>query len=270
MLNLFRLIFVLFVFISVVSYGGENQKIKDSLNLLRLNPNIHDTTYIKYSYELAKYYMRQSDSIILIMNESLELAKNIKYKKGCYFGYVSLSSIYKDQKEYEKALYFINKAFKFTENQRDYYKVLDKKADIYFFSKENELVIETYHTIIKLTEEDKDLEQKSHYLNKLANFYYQTGNIGACIENLEKAIKIVSDTSIGIITSYNNLGYIYQQQNDFESALSVFTKGLSLTKKHNQKHSESEIYINISSIYKKKAEIEKGKTKDSLLFLSHW
>ncbi|HEY3388732.1 MAG TPA: CHAT domain-containing tetratricopeptide repeat protein, partial [Prolixibacteraceae bacterium] len=99
----------------------------------------------------------------------------------------------------------------------------------------------------------------SIYGNKV-NIYSMRGDYKKALEYTEKAIRYVqvSNSTIlfkqqAIASLYLNVGIIYDQQNDFNQALTSYKKSISIKNKYNLPGKEN-VYLNIAKAYSKKGD----------------
>ena len=174
-----------------------------------------DSLYMKSNYKLAVMHANQKefDEALRITNRFLkENKEDIEMLK-------LQSQIYFVQEKFDKAIQDFQKLILL--NQSDSF-IFQKLAKAYYENKQYQESIAVYSTII--AEEEEAL----YFLNR-----------GICYGNLNLLKEAISDINRAIVLKTNTfeneyfyLGYFYQKQEDFKTALSYYKKAIKQNKDH--------------------------------------
>ncbi len=137
---------------------------------------------------------------------------------------------------------------------------LDSIIDIYY-GKNNDSLLKYSELSLQIAKLRKDTFD-------IARFYHYTGiayqgkhkNVEA-IENLLDATKhynLILD-SVSMASAFNDIGTLYENSNDYEKALKIYLKAISLLKNNNGDEITYSLYNNISNIYSSFGQTEKAK-----------
>lgn len=230
--------------------------------------DLQDNNIIAFcKYRLASSASRQRDydRTEKLYYESLEMFRDLEDQTWEVNVLNSLSFIYVNRGEFEKALEILDEALKIsTENN-------DRNNMAYAYSYKSDLYLRT------LGEFDKALEmqQKSMDLFKeidnswgIADAYLGFGNIKNLTGEYEEAIEYyeLSDSLYAELgnyyaraTPYNNMGTIYYWQVDYDKALNYFTKAMDILDSIGVKDASRSLYVsNIGTIYLEQKRFEES------------
>jgi len=98
-------------------------------------------------------------------------------------------------------------------------------------------------------------------LNRRGNSYSLTGDLYSAIAKYREALSVVSETANPVVLRgkiLNNLGILYIEAEDFESAEHNFYECVELAKEHGNQIFLSTAYVNLAEIYIKKKMYEEA------------
>jgi two-component system NtrC family sensor kinase len=224
-LLLFLVIFCLF---QHPSYS-QDQHLVDSLLLqlkkhneakteLRIkSPSLYDTTAANILNALAKAHWGNNPvKAIAYGEQSLQLSRQLNYKKGIGNAYNSLGVVYKQSGNYSLAADFHTKSLKISEEIND-------KAGIAF-----------------------------SYLN-LGNIFFVQGNHSEALKNFLASLKISEETGDqqNLGWTYSNIGNISETENNYPEALKNYRTALAIFEAIGDKKYIAGMNLNIAGIYVK-------------------
>ena len=161
---------------------------------LKKDFNPHDSHYINMLMKLGdeiRYY--NSDSLHLISNEVLKLASESGNKFSQCNSLTGIGNFYEDQGNYDKAIYYYQKAYEVAKRIKDDELLLGNKLL---------LGIE----------------------NSIANVYYYKGDYAESLSRYLKSIELASligDNKMLAILN-ENIASLYADQNDYDQAIGFF------------------------------------------------
>ncbi len=147
---------------------------------------------------------------------SLNIYKEIGYRKGIVSSYNNMGLIYESQGNYPEAL---------------------KK----------------HFASLKIKEEIKDKRGIAISYNNIGNIYWYQGNYPAALNNFLAALKLIEETGDKerIASSYNNIGNVYSSQNNYSEALNNYFVSLKIREEIKDKQGIGTSYNNIGAVYMK-------------------
>ncbi len=278
--------------IEITKNGTNNQKIKSYFRLYeKANTQIKKLEYL----DSVEYYinLEPNDTNLMLLNgyrgyiytdlkkynktiklcqKAAEIGERIHNTKNVAAMYKHISAVYNHIFKYDSSLYYINKA------TAKYKQLIKEGTSSKEFCK-RKLGYCLYHTGINLFRQGKYKEalEKMYIALKYyedinnytgqANVHLNIGNIYNFNEEYDNAyleyqetIRLLALTNGKKIPSmvYTNIGTIFLNKNELDSALFYFNKSLSATKIND--YTISGIYANIGLIYKKKHEYDSALT----------
>ena len=252
MLNIFILIF----FISTLQlYSGINSQSKiDSLKL-KLPVANGDTNHVLL-LSLLSYELEASNTRLGIKYglEGIDLAKQIKYKRGEADCNLYVGRNYFAEKDFDKALLYYNKSLKL-------YKLIgDKKAisynyeyfaNLYSHQSNYPVLLEYLNRLLRINKELGNKTQTADQLNNigLVNLFLSRYNVA--LESFTESYLLNSELKDTIAIGFNlvNTARVYKELNEFNKAVDNFNKGLIIFQEANDIYNISRIYFFIAEIY---------------------
>lgn len=215
--------FLLFVFILFSSLAF-SQNIEEAKQKLAEAPD--DSARVRKLNRLAYEFLAVDvDSAQFYLNQSLELANKIGYKKGVAFYHLVNGIILSEH--------------------------LDKPAE----------AIENYYDAIDIYKEIKAPIYMPDCFNNIGNIYLsKLENTTKAIEHFRKAIDIDRENgTIEVIPQrLYNVGSVFEQEEKFDSALVYYKNGLDLAIETNNQHGTYLNYLGLGGVYLKTGDTDKG------------
>jgi len=214
---------------------NQNQKVWTS-NIFRNIKKISNIIYFyKYGVDISMFIAES----LSLLSDILDFCKNMKfigkisnqiniklhkimfrlYKRAIKinpnndFAYLRLGIIYKNKKEYDKAIECYKKAIEVDDKEPFYYNSL---GIIYHNQKKYDKAIEYYKKAIEVN------DKYVYPYNSLGNIYKNQKEYNKAIEYYKKAIE-VNDK---FVYAYKNLGKIYRNQKEYDKAIEFYKKAI--------------------------------------------
>ncbi|WP_282054776.1 tetratricopeptide repeat-containing sensor histidine kinase [Maribacter luteus] len=195
---------------------------------LKKDFNPHDSHYINMLMKLGdeiRYY--NSDSLHLISNEVLKLASESGNKFSKCNSLTGIGNFYEDQGNYDKAIYYYQKAYEVAKRIKDDELLLGNKLL---------LGIE----------------------NSIANVYYYKGDYAESLSRYLKSIELASligDNKMLAILN-ENIASLYADQNDYDQAIGFFKIVKKLNEKIGDEINTAKTMSNLASVYADMGKLE--------------
>ncbi len=211
------------------------EKIKDSTGIILSNDNLYRIRLDLKEYNLALKHLEISEKIKIYRKDT----------SGLINSYMKKGNVYKLLKNFDKAKYYHNKAFEFSNSNNKNIKNFHKKdlelsdknsydfiiknylnlGSVYTHEfelhKKNLKLLDTanffYKKILDISKELKDNSLSAEIYNKLGLIEISRKNYSKSIKYLKKSIKIVKKIYLKIDVS-KNISFSYSQLNKFDSA----------------------------------------------------
>lgn len=198
---------------------------------------------------------------------SLKIKEEINDKKGIANSYNNIAIIYYNQGDYEKSLNNNLKSLKIREELGDKPGIAmscNNIGTVYVNQNNYDKALVNFLKYLKASTETGDKQGMCNsYINIGLVYYYQGGlatdkkNEAAfyakSLDSYLKSLKICEEigNKQGIVTSYNNIGNVYEILDDNEKSISFHLKSLKLSREIGDKNGEANSYSNIGNIYVK-------------------
>ena len=244
--------------------SGEHNRSIDSL-LTSLKADRNDTNKVKHLYQLCSEF-RQTGKYnegLKYGNDALELALQLKFKKGMADAYIFIGNIHANKGDYEKALEFYLKSLKIKEEIGDKKGMADSYGNIgtiQWNKGDYDKALEFYLKALKIFEEIGDKKGMAGSYIGIGNIHRSKGDYEKALEFFLKDIKITEELGDkkGMAGSYINIGIIHDNNGDYEKALEFYTKSLKITEELGDKNGMADAYNNIGNFHANKGDYEKA------------
>ena len=279
-LNLF--ILSLFYFVPVFNAQASNQKddvVQHHIDSLykSLSKSKHDTDIVRnYLYLAEAYIVRDLDSSIIYSKKAIELTeklmKNIPNNKEIKQfvnlrlanGYTSLGSAIDEKGNVELALEKYKKALHYARLSNDngvLGLIINNLASIHYNMKDYTTAMNYLKESYALCLVSKDKENLPLYLLNIGSVYKEIGQIDSALLYSNKGLDLYStyNNSYGVASSKNIIALIYLEQKKEELALSNFSEALQIAKENNYETIALMVQNNLGFIYYKRNENEIAK-----------
>ncbi|MES2591512.1 MAG: tetratricopeptide repeat protein [Bacteroidota bacterium] len=212
--------------------------------------------------------------------KSLKLKEEMGDQKGIANAYNNIGIIYYYRGNYEKSLENYLKSLKIREDINDKPGTAMTYSNIgtVYINQENyEKALPNFYKYLKVSTEIGDKQGMCNSYNNIGLVFYFQGilsksktiaaeKMALALENYTKSLKLTEEIGNiqGVVTSYNNIGNIYEHQGNYEKALSTHLKSLKTSEEIGDKNGTLNSYLNIGNI-----NLKQNKLKDADSFLNN-
>ncbi len=182
----------------------------------QLNEPLHDTVKVNLYYRISRYYWnKNTDSVLLMARQGIELADSIQFKKGKALNCLSMGVGLASKGSYPESL---------------------------------EYQLES----LRISEELKLEGLMGNIYSNIAGIYLSNGNTSKAIEYLNKALSISKRYGeAATCPILINLGDLHTQTKEYEVAMGYSVKALKISRSQADSSNIAILLFNISEIYKK-------------------
>ncbi|WP_031427642.1 tetratricopeptide repeat-containing sensor histidine kinase [Flavimarina sp. Hel_I_48] len=210
-----------------VNYAINNKDTLKAIKNLRLIA-IGQTTYGLFA---------ESEKTIVTALNLTEVISDNDIKRTMMVGLNNqLGMIYRRIQNYQKALFYYDRALLFIDTKDDSISLLNNKATIYKDLERYDLSKDILEEALKVAAQNK-VQKKGQYARILANFGYMQFKLknNEALLTMEQALynRIEEKDLIGQYSSYNDLTEYFIEKDDHERAKSYFTKAYDIAKQIN-------------------------------------
>jgi|SRR5688572_9092738 len=253
-LNLSIALFLLPFLFSQNLYAQHNTSI-DSLRHV-LHSTAVDTNRVNVLQSIVKQFMQQDemDSALKYCNESIQLSKNLDFKKGLTAAYYDKGKILIEQRNFPEALNIYQEELEIHEqagdkkNQANVYNLI---ANAFHLQGDYLNALKNQYTALKIREEIGDEEGISWSYNNIGTIYRIQEDYPAALKNYYSALRLLEKFGNlkNIAYAHSNIGSVYSFQNKHTDALNSFLLALKLRQQVGGKKEIVESYINIGDAF---------------------
>ena len=201
---------------------------------------IRDTIRVNLLNQLTRYYAtRDISKNEAILNEAINISKEIDYTKGLADSYTNLTSFYVQSGNYDQALNLALKVKKTQDSIEDITGLIytnSSIARIYNHLEESNKAIEIQLENLELLKENpnKNMQAQVHFY--LATAYEEIENYDEAEVHYLAAKQIAESVNFetGIIIANSSLGVLENKRENYKSAINYLNQSLSFFKKNNQ------------------------------------
>jgi two-component system, NtrC family, sensor kinase len=226
------LVFIMITFLPLCSKG--QTELGAELAAIDRKYENKDTAYINArNIILEKYASEYPDSVLAAGENTIVLARRMKYPAGEVHALIVNGIAYTNKREYPEALETLESAYQMSEKIKGgyrKYRILNILGSVHIELGNYPLAFEKFFSGLKLAEAANDEVIVAALLNNIANIYYFQKNYNEAEKYYQKTLDIgieKKDTSV-IAISYNNVGEIYLTQKEFEKARFFLEKSMEL------------------------------------------
>ncbi|MDQ3190132.1 MAG: tetratricopeptide repeat protein [Bacteroidota bacterium] len=272
-INFVQLIILLFLF-HFPAFLFSQAPVLDSLENI-LNSTKADTIRVKISNQLGWEYLMNGDTekALKYTQNSVDLAKKIKFPKGEAAAYNNLGSIYWSQGEYNKALQNYKKAYDIAYLMGDQTKqssFLGNMGMIYILQSDYMNALDVYHKALKMDEKLGNTKAIVKNFGSIGTIYKELNDYEKSLEYCLKALELaekINDIN-GKASNYGNIGNVYMEKKEYKKALDYYQKALVLEKELDDKYGMAGEMTNIGSVYSSMAEVSAVNDKAGMFHLA--
>jgi tetratricopeptide (TPR) repeat protein len=215
---------------------------------------------VEFSQNLAAFYLQQNDSKTALNYalQALKSAESLTNKVGNTEKVggekvaelqVLLAKIYRKEQAYNKSIEYLQKAQTFYQTQKDaasIQKELAKEmAEVYGLQKQYANAEKSYNYLYQLARQSNDTKSEVLALTNLVSLCSAQKNYVAALDyaqklaaNYEKTTPEVGNNkkTENLAFAYQNIGYLFRQQNDLKNSELYFKKSIAEFEKLNQEN----------------------------------
>lgn len=203
---------------------------------------------------IGKISLRQKslDEVLLKFQEVLDIGLKHNDRWLQSTTYVRMGLVYRRKGEYDKAMEYLERAFKCAEG--DDMAIEDAYGEFGTLEKQKgniDKAIEYYHKALAIGEKRGDLYGMALLYNNLGTAYYSKEEWEKAIENLEKGIEISRKIGhIGqLMIGLNNAAHFINERGNQRRALEMCDEALKLAEQYNEESLFGVIYSTYGNIY---------------------
>lgn len=187
------------------------------------------------------------------LNKSLQLAKDLNYKRGLALTYLHFGYFADDKGNYPDALKNYFAALKIQEVLGDKKSVADLYGCIgiiYDNQGNYPESLKKYFASLKIYEALGTRVEIADCYNNIGIVYDNQGNYPEALKHHLASLKIEQETGdqVGIANSFTNIGIIYEKQGNYPEALKYYYSSLTIMKKETDDNGMSHNYNNIGVV----------------------
>jgi tetratricopeptide (TPR) repeat protein len=251
-----RAILLLILFFTGNALVAQNFKKIDSLKKNQLRPELHDTLKVLSLNGLVKeYWSFDPDSALHFCNLALRYSEKIQFRRM-----ISGSLIYKGYtygllSKFDSSIAVYTRAHRYSTGngfKKNAGNALMGLGNIYSTLADYNKSATYYTEALKIHEGMNDSLNMPAALNGLAVIFEAQGDHQKAKSYQMKAVTIrnrkgIQNTHQGV--SYNNLGILYLNQKDYDSAYFFFNQALSIFNAYNDLTNKAMTYANLGNFY---------------------
>ncbi|UJH67113.1 tetratricopeptide repeat-containing sensor histidine kinase [Allomuricauda sp. SCSIO 65647] len=197
-----------------------------------------DTIYIDLLNSLAlKYRYYNSDSLLLLSKNALNLSERANYSKGKCMALLELGAFFSDQGNSEKAIRYFTSALNeasSTKNNKLIIKARNSLAGEHAYLGDNAKALNIYLLTIELAEKENDLPMLSILNENIANLYAAQNDYDSALDFYEK-VKDINESvgkPIPSAETMSNVASLYADIEKFDYAMFNINQSISIFERY--------------------------------------
>lgn len=261
--NLFSVLYKQFIFLLLLLVAGCNcllaqGSLQESIQQLMESSKQQQsdkTGYLDHRNDIAVQFKEiKTDSVILLLNETILLCREEKYKKGEVDAMRILGNSYETKRLFNDALNTYDIAWALAKKagyKSAEARILNNQGSVHLYRGNYPDALEKFYASLKIAESIQDKETLGIVLNNMANLFYFQDKMVDAESYYQKALAITKEIkdSVGIIYAYNNLGELYLKNKDYGKAVEYLALAGTLAKQHNELEIELASGIAMGQLY---------------------
>lgn len=216
---------ILLLYTCLICTGQGIAQSRTTDSLLALLQNAKDTTRVNLLNQLsAAYWYIDPQKTIQYASQAIELGEKLDFKKGITTGYNNTGVGYYQQNKYEEALVWYNNA-------------------------------------LAMHRQTGNFKGEGYVLSNMGLIYWKQGALPTAVEYYLKSLKIWDDHKLESekASIFDNLANVYNEQEEYDLALSNYFKAREIQKKYSKPdHEQSMTVSNIGTAYLGKEKYEEA------------
>lgn len=247
------------VFISLlvlpIKLFSQNKVIDSLKNVLKTHQQ-KDTIIVNTLNYLAFYHYRNDPpKAAAYIEESLELANQLKVTKFTAHTHYIKAVVYTEQANFKVATENYKKAIQLYTSINDLNglkKCNNALGVLHAYKGDFDQALFHYKASLKLAEQLEDKSSIDGSLYNIGNIYSDKGEIKKALNYFNKALEINIKTkdSLGLLNCYNSIANVYYQQSNYPLALKFHNQSLEVAKNIKDSIGIFQSYINIGNLYR--------------------
>ena len=210
---------------------------------------------------ISYYFLRQYDSVLIMYNRGIEIAKNAGLRKELANLYNNRGITYNRLGDPVSALESHFNSLEIRMEQGDENLVAFSYSNIgvvYRTQEDFSRALEYFQKSLMISEKISDKDRLASAYQNVGLIYLEIGDNEKAKDYLQKSLVIFLELGNPYRTTfaYNNLGIVYKNNGDYTAARDVYQKGLELSKKSNIKGNIPDLYRNIGNTYRLEKEYD--------------
>ncbi|WP_309640743.1 ATP-binding protein [Flavobacterium sp.] len=238
---------------------------------LNCNPKIDGDNVIYALIRMSFIQQVQSDYSGSEANatEAIPYFKETKEPSYPPVVYNILGIAYKEQRNYERSIFYYQQALRFTPNTLEKIILQNNIAVVYMDQKKYDQAIKILKSISENREAIQNQETQARILDNLGYCYFKTGNVnGISLLNESLKVRKLTHDDFGLIASYYHLADYYETSNSalaVDYAMKGYTISSQLKSVDDQLQLLGKLIQNTNGIDSKKYSITHLRLSDSLI-----
>ncbi len=222
------------------AYGRGQDSELDSIKNLVETYQTRDSVRVHLLINLTKYYTsRDINESRLLIEEAMEISKEIGYVRGLGVSLSTLSTTYVLKGELDKGLKHALRSREILDSLGDQSNLILTNgilARIYSASGKNDKALEIHLNNVELLKNTEPSSYKAGFYFYVAKSYEGLGELSKAEDYYLQALDIskAANFQTGIALSKGALGYIYSSQGQYTRALEFLNETLEFSRKHQQ------------------------------------
>lgn len=251
------IILILLFFFFIGNIQSQNRELDSLKNVLVLHKE-KDTTRVNILNQLALHHYRNDPpQAIAYVEESLKLAKELKFIKFIARSLYVKGAVYMEMASFDVAINNLNHAIKHYTTLNDLNgleKCKNALGVLYDYKGEYKLSLKNYEEGKAIAEKLGNKESINTYLYNMGNIYASIGDYQKAKNNFTKVlnINIKNKDSLGMLACLNSLATVYYGQSNYSQSLKYNNESLYIAKKIKDSIGMFQSYINIGNTYRLK------------------
>ncbi len=235
----------------------QGQELIDSLQM-ELGYTKEDTVKVNILNQLSRQFflIANYNTALSLGDQSLELAKQIQFKRGTAIAYKNIANVFENLTNYPEALKNHQEELKIRKeigNKLNIAKTYSDIGHIYFNQGNLPQSLKNRLVALGILEEIGDKVKIAYMHTKIGAIYDINGNRQDALKYYSIAVEFFKEiVKEGTAESsmFLNIGNYYSTTGNFLDAIKYFTEGLIIAENIGDKHMTSAFYNNMGNIYK--------------------
>ena len=193
---------------------------------------------------------------------ALALSEETGFLRGQAICNNNIAVIHSREKNYERAIEYYQKAMHADSLMEDWLGVsidLSNIGEVYVNRGDFDLSIEVYHTALSILDGTPAWLQGRVY-NNMGEMFINSGQQDSALHYLGLSIQVKTENGLEdrLSPTYNNLGAVFFQREEYEKAENAYKMALELAEKYATPEYKSNALQGLSEVYEKTGKIDKS------------